>query len=72
MAQTEGPISSKVDEKRAQPVSTENFLSRIENSGSVDRNAEERGERYEKKPNSDAKLHQLLDTKARTDAVAAS
>lgn len=51
------------------PMSTENLLSRVNNSGSV---AEEEKDVYEKSSNSGAKLHQLLDTSPRTDMVAAS
>lgn len=50
---------------------TENLLSRVNNSGAVDRRSEDEGEIYERKSNSGAKLHQLLDSKPRTDAVAA-
>ncbi|XP_054781066.1 G-box-binding factor 3-like isoform X2 [Prosopis cineraria] len=53
--------------------STENLLSRVNNSSSCDNNRTKEGENAlcEKKPNSGAKLHQLLDTNPRTDAVAA-
>ncbi|XP_030468351.1 common plant regulatory factor 1-like [Syzygium oleosum] len=50
---------------------TENLLSRVNNSGAIDRRSEDEGEVYERKSNSGAKLHQLLDSKPRTDAVAA-
>ncbi|KAF8026952.1 hypothetical protein BT93_E0011 [Corymbia citriodora subsp. variegata] len=50
---------------------TENLLSRVNNSGAIDRRNEDEGEIYERKSNSGAKLHQLLDSKPRTDAVAA-
>ncbi|XP_028770409.1 common plant regulatory factor 1 isoform X2 [Neltuma alba] len=52
--------------------STENLLSRVNNSSSCDnRTIEGENALCEKKPNSGAKLHQLLDTSPRTDAVAA-
>lgn len=57
--------------KRNPTDSTENFLSRVNNSGSVSRNSEEATETYEKSSKSGAKLHQLLDTNRRADAVAA-
>lgn len=50
---------------------TENLLSRVNNSSAIDRRSEDEGEIYERKSNSSAKLHQLLDSKPRTDAVAA-
>lgn len=50
---------------------TENLLSRVNNSSADDRRSEDEGEIYERKSNSGAKLHQLLDSKPRTDAVAA-
>ncbi|GKU87993.1 hypothetical protein SLEP1_g2311 [Rubroshorea leprosula] len=59
------------DQTRAPPVSTENLLSRVSNSGSVDENINEEGEMYDKNSNSGNKLHQLLDTSPRADAVAA-
>lgn len=59
----------KIDDKRLQPVGTVNLLERVNNSGSADRTNEE-GEVYENN-NPGAKLHQLLDTSPRTDAVAA-
>lgn len=59
------------EDKRVTPVSTENLLSRVNNSGTVDRNMEEGGHVFEKNSNSGAKLHQLLDASPRTDAVAA-
>jgi plant G-box-binding factor len=59
-------------DKRVTPVSTENLLSRVNNSNSDDRTAEEENGFCENKPNSGAKLHQLLDTNPRANAVAAS
>ncbi|KAJ0113442.1 hypothetical protein Patl1_00551 [Pistacia atlantica] len=64
-------ILNNIDEKRVTPISTENLLSRVNNSGSVDRNVGEEGHLFEKNSNSGAKLHQLLDTSPRADAVAA-
>lgn len=59
-------------DKRATPVSTENLLSRVNDSNSDDRAAEEENGFCENKPNSGAKLRQLLDTNPRANAVAAS
>ena len=53
------------------PISTENLLSRVNNSGSIDRKTEEENGVYDKSANSGAKLHQLLDTSPRADVVAA-
>uniref|UniRef100_A0A5B7C036 Putative common plant regulatory factor 1 n=2 Tax=Davidia involucrata TaxID=16924 RepID=A0A5B7C036_DAVIN len=64
LGQTEEVNLDKIDDKRVQPLSTENLLSRVNNSGSVDKSDENNS-------NSGAKLHQLLDTSPRTDAVAA-
>lgn len=67
-------LNNNVDEKRATPISTENLLSRVNNnSGSVDRAGVvgEESHRFEKNSNNGAKLHQLLDTSPRADAVAA-
>lgn len=59
-------------DKRTQPISTENLLSRVNNSGSIDRTAEEDNDMYEKNSNSGTKkLHQLLDASPRADAVVA-
>ncbi|KAI8026155.1 Common plant regulatory factor 1 [Camellia lanceoleosa] len=70
VGQTEEVVSTKVDKKRM-PISTENLLSRVNNSGSIDRSNED-GEVYENNSNSGSKkLHQLLDASSRADAVAA-
>lgn len=69
LGQTEEVSLGKIDDKRLQPVGTVNLLARVNNSGSSDRTNEE-GEVYENS-SSGAKLHQLLDTSPRTDAVAA-
>ncbi|PON81829.1 Basic-leucine zipper transcription factor [Trema orientale] len=70
LGHTEEIILNNVD-KRTQPISTENLLSRVNNSGSIDRTAEEDNDMYEKNSNSGTKLHQLLDASPRADAVAA-
>ena len=67
--QTENGILNKIGKMAALP-STENLLSRVNNSGYVDRSEEDCGT-YESNKKSGAKLHQLLDTSPRTDAVAA-
>ncbi|CAJ2631358.1 unnamed protein product [Trifolium pratense] len=65
-------ILSSIDSQRITPVSTENLLSRVNNnSGSNDRAMEDENSYCDNKPNSGAKLHQLLDTSPRADAVAA-
>lgn len=69
LGQTEEVSLGKIDDKRLQPVGTVNLLARVNNSGSSDRTNEE-GEVYENN-SSGAKLHQLLDSSPRTDAVAA-
>ncbi|XP_058225704.1 common plant regulatory factor 1 isoform X1 [Rhododendron vialii] len=66
---TDAVISTKVSEKRV-PGGTENLLSRVNNSGSVD-GSDEGNEMYEKSSKSGTKLHQLLDASPRADAVAA-
>ncbi|KAG2725450.1 hypothetical protein I3760_01G066700 [Carya illinoinensis] len=71
LGQTEEIILNRIEDKRALPVSTENLLSRVNNSGAVDRSTEEKSDMYENSSNSGAKLHQLLDTSPRADAVAA-
>ncbi|KAA8520711.1 hypothetical protein F0562_015017 [Nyssa sinensis] len=64
LGQTKEISLDKVDDKRTQPLSTENLLSRVNNFGSADRSDENNS-------NSGAKFRQLLDTSPRTDAVAA-
>lgn len=71
MGQTDETLLSTIDDKRNSTITTENLLSKVDNSSSVDRNTEEESEMYEKKSNPGAKLHQLLDANRRTDAVAA-
>ncbi|XP_062090589.1 common plant regulatory factor 1-like [Humulus lupulus] len=70
LGRTEEIVMNKVD-KRTQPISTENLLSRVNNSGSIDRTAEEDNGMYEKNSNPGTKLHQLLDASPRADAVVA-
>ncbi|KAM6594727.1 hypothetical protein CsatA_002430 [Cannabis sativa] len=70
LGRTEEIVMNKVD-KRTQPISTENLLSRVNNSGSIDRTAEEDNGTYEKNSNPGTKLHQLLDANPRADAVVA-
>ncbi|KAJ6940463.1 G-box-binding factor 3-like isoform X1 [Populus alba x Populus x berolinensis] len=55
-----------IDEHRAPAASTENLLSRVDNSA-----FEEESDLYERNSNSGAKLHQLMDASPRADAVAA-
>jgi plant G-box-binding factor len=62
---------NSIDDKRGVPVSTENLMSRVNNSGPIDRSIEEKSDMYENNSNSGAKLHQLLDASPRADAVAA-
>ncbi|XP_054784102.1 G-box-binding factor 3 isoform X2 [Prosopis cineraria] len=69
--QTEEIVLNSIDSKRAAPISTENLLSRVNNSSSNDRTTEEDNDFCDDKQNSSAKLHQLLDTSPRADAVAA-
>lgn len=57
--------SKVVISKKATPVNTENLLSRVNNSNSGDRTAEEENGFCEDKPNSGVKLHQLLDANPR-------
>lgn len=66
--QGEENSSTNLDMKRNPTDSTENLLSRVNNSG---RSSEEASESYEKGSKSGAKFHQLLDTNRRADAVAA-
>lgn len=67
LGHTEKIILNNIDK----PISTENLLSRVNNSGSIDRTGEEENDGYEKNRNSGAKLHQLLDTSPRADAIVA-
>ncbi|XP_022858779.1 common plant regulatory factor 1 [Olea europaea var. sylvestris] len=58
-----------IDDSRMKPIGTVNLLARVNNSGSVEKKDEE-NDAYEKK-SPRGKLHQLLDTSPRADAVAA-
>ncbi|CAI9781529.1 unnamed protein product [Fraxinus pennsylvanica] len=59
----------EIDDSRMKPIGTVNLLARVNNSGSVDKKDEENNTNERKSPI--AKLHQLLDTSPRADAVAA-
>lgn len=69
VGETEEASLSKIDDKKMLPLGTANLLSRVNNSGSVDRSDED-SEICEN--NSGVKLRQLLGASPRTDAVAAS
>ncbi|XP_041001937.1 common plant regulatory factor 1-like isoform X2 [Juglans microcarpa x Juglans regia] len=72
LGQTEEIILNSIDNKRRPlPVSTENLLSRVNNSGSIVQSTEEKSDMYENSSKSGAKLHQLLDASPRVDAMAA-
>lgn len=62
--------STDVDVKLNPTDSTENLLSKVNNSGSVGRNSDEGADVYGKSSKSGTKFHQLLDN-PRADAVAA-
>lgn len=62
-------IIINIDDSKVQAISTENLLSRVNNTGSIARDVEEEGGMHEK--NAGAKLHQLLDASPRADAIAA-
>lgn len=65
-------ILSKLDGSSSSPISTGKPPSRVNNkSGSTERSKEGEDESYKRNSNTGAKLHQLLDPKPRTDAVAA-
>ncbi|KAK7275298.1 hypothetical protein RIF29_16410 [Crotalaria pallida] len=69
--QAEEVILNSIDIQRVTPISTENLLSRVNNSSSNDVAAEDENDFGENKSTSGAKLHQLLDNH-RANAVAAS
>ncbi|CAI9785963.1 unnamed protein product [Fraxinus pennsylvanica] len=69
LGQSDDASLYEIDDLRMKPIGTVNLLARVNNSGSVDVKDEE-NDTYEKK-SPRAKLHQLLDTSPRTDAVAA-
>lgn len=60
----------KIDDLRLKPVGTVNLLARVNNSDSSDVGNED-SDSYENRSSPGAKLHQLLDSSPRTDAVAA-
>uniref|UniRef100_A0A7N0R8A4 BZIP domain-containing protein n=1 Tax=Kalanchoe fedtschenkoi TaxID=63787 RepID=A0A7N0R8A4_KALFE len=62
---------NNADDSRSQTLSTENLLSRVNNSGSVV-TPEEEGEMHGNNNSNPTKLRQLLDASPRADAVAAS
>ncbi|PIA49203.1 hypothetical protein AQUCO_01300209v1 [Aquilegia coerulea] len=64
-------VSNSMELQEGKPVSTENFLSRVENSLSSTRGTHREIETNEHS-NSGTKLHQLLGSSPRADAVAAS
>lgn len=68
---TEELALASTDSNRTTPISTENLLSRVNNSSSNDTTAEEDNDFCDTKPKSGTKLHQLLDKSPRADAVAA-
>ncbi|XP_004494783.1 common plant regulatory factor 1 isoform X2 [Cicer arietinum] len=71
LGQPKDIILTSIDSQRTTPVSTENLLSRVNNSSSNDRTVEDENGFCDNKSNSGTKLHQLLDASPRADAVAA-
>ncbi|XP_010914262.1 G-box-binding factor 3 isoform X1 [Elaeis guineensis] len=69
LSQAEESSIANMETEGAPSVVAENFLSMIDNSSSVSRSVQQEDEAHE---NSSGKLHQLLDSNPRTDAVAAS
>ncbi|KAI4369854.1 hypothetical protein MLD38_018255 [Melastoma candidum] len=65
-------IGKMMDDEDHPSDNTENFLSRINSGREMQGRNEGEAELLERKSKKDAKLHQLLDSKSRTDAVAAS
>ncbi|XP_042030660.1 common plant regulatory factor 1-like isoform X2 [Salvia splendens] len=59
------------DLRRLKPVGTANLLARVNNSESSDVRNEDSSDSYDNSSRPGAKLHQLLDSSPRTDAVAA-
>ncbi|KAF8412156.1 hypothetical protein HHK36_000113 [Tetracentron sinense] len=70
LGQAEEMVSDKNEAEEALRINTENYLSRVNNSDSVDRNVQQESENLENS-NSGTKLHQLLQSSPRADAVAA-
>ncbi|KAI3444457.1 hypothetical protein Pfo_001122 [Paulownia fortunei] len=69
LGQTEEINLHKIDDLRLKPVGTVNLLARVNNSDATDRRNDDGDSHENRSPG--AKLHQLLDTSPRTDAVAA-
>ncbi|KAF8379652.1 hypothetical protein HHK36_029096 [Tetracentron sinense] len=67
----EETVTNNIDDQGAPPIGTENFLSGVNNSGFVNRIPKQEGGAYENTSNSSTKLHQLLESNPRADAVAA-
>lgn len=61
----------KIDDLRLKPVGTVNLLARVNNSDSSEARNEDDSDSFDNSSQARAKLHQLLDNKPRTDAVAA-
>lgn len=70
-AQSEEMMSDMPGEHDSTPISTENFLSRVDNSDSAAMTTQHLETTVHENPNSGAKLHQLLKSSPRADAVAA-
>ncbi|XP_038987119.1 G-box-binding factor 3 isoform X2 [Phoenix dactylifera] len=68
-SQAEEMSAAKMETEGVPSVVAENFLSIIDNSSSISASAQQQDEACE---NSSGKFHQLLDSKPRTDALAAS
>lgn len=64
-------VRGEIEDSRHPADNTENLLSRVNNSSSLTGRNEGEGETYERNSKKGTKLHQLLDSKPRTDAVAA-
>ncbi|KAJ4955466.1 hypothetical protein NE237_012249 [Protea cynaroides] len=64
-----GEMASNMESETAPHDSTENLLSRVNNSGSV--RSEQRDSEPDENSNSSPKFHQLLESSPRTDAMAA-
>ncbi|XP_010251548.1 PREDICTED: common plant regulatory factor 1 isoform X1 [Nelumbo nucifera] len=70
LGQTTEVVANDTEAREDPPVSTENFLSRVNNPASVSID-DRRDTEIHKNSNSGAKLRQLLESNTRTDAVAA-
>ncbi|XP_022898025.1 common plant regulatory factor 1-like isoform X2 [Olea europaea var. sylvestris] len=69
LGQSDETSQYEIDDLRMKPIGTINLLARVNNSGFVENKDDENDTCEKKSPR--AKLHQLLDTSPRTDAVAA-